>query len=303
MDIATMSAEMASSAAAAAKVLYPIALSVAGLEIAGLVWLGKRRPKPSLRQSAMSVLMGLGYVRAAALGGLVWGWLFYWCWQHRLFDLGLNSAWEALLLFVLVDFCYYWQHRWAHATRWGWASHLQHHSVEQMNMLAPFRLSVTSAISGYQAFYAPIALIGFHPATILAAVLLNVTLQVLAHTETVRRLGVLEKVLVTPSHHRVHHASNDLYVDKNMSVIFIVWDKLFVTFQPELDEVPCVYGLREPVSPRGFWSMVGTLWFREWGRLARDVWRAPSWRARLGFLFGPPGWQPQPDAPPTALAR
>ncbi len=290
MDIVTLSTEMAQSAAGAAKIVFPLALGAALFEFLLLRFI-KRVPY-SMKQAALSLLMGLGYARAAALGGLLWGWLYFLCYEHRLFTLGLGTWWEVLLLFVLVDFFFYWQHRWAHVTRWGWASHLQHHSVEQMNMAAPFRLSVTSAVSGYQAFYAPIALIGFHPAAIVVFILINVSLQVFSHTEAVRKLGWLEWVLNTPSHHRVHHASNDIYLDKNMSGIFIVWDKLFGTFQAERDDTPTVYGLVHPIEAPAGPRLLLILWFREWAWMARDVWRAPDWKARFLYVFGPPGWKP-----------
>lgn len=295
MDVGTLSMQMAQSTAAAAKIAYPFALTAAALEMAFL-WFAWRR-RHSLREAGMSLLMGLGYARAAAVGGLVWGWLFFVCYEWRVTTLALDAWWQWALLFVLVDFCFYWQHRWAHVTRWGWASHVQHHSVEQFNMTAPFRLSVTSAISGYQAFYAPIALLGFHPAHVLVMVLANVTLQVFVHTETVRRLWrPLEWVLNTPSHHRVHHASNAIYLDKNLGGLFIVWDRLFGTFQPELDAEPVRYGLVHPLPPAGYWRTLFALWFREWRDMARDVWRARRWSHRLAYLFGPPGWAPAPAA-------
>ncbi|MEP7300725.1 MAG: sterol desaturase family protein [Caldimonas sp.] len=299
LDIATLSVQMAQSTTAAAKIAYPFALTAAALELMFLWWVARRRH--SLQQAGLSLLMGLGYARAAALGGLLWGWLFFVCYEARLTTLALDRWWHWALLFVLVDFCFYWQHRWAHDTRWGWASHVQHHSVEQFNMTSPFRLSVTSAISGYQVFYAPIALLGFHPAHILVMVLANVTLQVFVHTETVRRLGVLEWFMNTPSHHRVHHASNDIYLDRNLGGLFIVWDRLFGTFQPERDDVPVRYGLVHPIVAVGFWRQLGALWFREWGNMAHDVRRARSWRERIGYAFGAPGWTPQRAASAGAL--
>jgi sterol desaturase/sphingolipid hydroxylase (fatty acid hydroxylase superfamily) len=293
MDVATLSMQMAQSTVQAAKIAYPFALTAAALEFA-LLWFVWRR-RHSLREAGMSLLMGLGYARAAAVGGLLWGWLFFICYEWRVVTLALDQWWQWALLFVLVDFCFYWQHRWAHVTRWGWASHIQHHSVEQFNMTAPFRLSVTSAISGYQVFYAPIALLGIHPAHILVMVLANVTLQVFVHTETVRKLWrPLEWFLNTPSHHRVHHASNAPYLDKNLGGLFIIWDRMFGTFQPELDAEPVRYGLVHPLPATGYWRSLLALWFREWGQMARDVWRARNWRERFAYLFGPPGWTPAP---------
>jgi sterol desaturase/sphingolipid hydroxylase (fatty acid hydroxylase superfamily) len=289
MDIASLSIEMSSAAAGAARWAFGGALLAAAIECGLIRWVA-RRPYGA-REAAMSLLMGVGYARAAALGGLLWGWLYFLCWELRVLTPAIGWPQQVMLL-LLVDFCFYWQHRWAHATRWGWASHLQHHSVEQMNMAAPFRLSVTSAVSGFPAFYAPLALLGFPPALVAVHILLNVGLQVLLHTETVGRLGLLERVFNTPAHHRVHHASNAAYLDRNFGGLLIVWDKLFGSFQAELPGEPPVYGLVTPLAEQRFVPRLLLLWFGEWRAMARDAWRAPRWSQRLRHLFGPPGWRP-----------
>jgi sterol desaturase/sphingolipid hydroxylase (fatty acid hydroxylase superfamily) len=288
MDIAFLSGHMAASSGQAMKILFPLALGAAVLEFMVLKFI-KRVPY-SLRESAISFTMGVGYARAAALVGLVWGWLYFWCYELRLFEFTLKNWWEPVLLFILIDFCFYWQHRFAHVTRWGWVSHLQHHSVEQLTMVSPFRLSVTSAFSGFQAFYAPLALIGFHPAAIVVFVAINVSLQVFLHTETVRKLGPLEWFLNTPSHHRVHHASNEIYLDKNLGGIFIIWDRLFETFQTERDDVRTVYGLVQPIRDDNSVRLIFRLWFAGWIAMFNDVWHAKGIKNKFLFAFGPPGW-------------
>ncbi len=287
-------AAMAAASSSASRLIVAGALGAVAVEWV-FIRLARHAAYP-LRESAMSILMGLGYAKVTALAGFVWGWLYFLCYQHRIFELPAGAWWKYPLLFVLVDFCFYWQHRYAHMTRLGWASHVQHHSVQDINMAAPFRLSLTSTISGYQAFYAPLALLGFHPVAVAVMVLVNVGLQCPLHTELVRRLWwPIEFIFNTPAHHRIHHASNTVYLDKNLGGMFIVWDRLFGTYQDELPETPLVYGLVKPLPPMGFARTVWTLWFSEWRRMAGDAWRARRWTHKLGHVFRPPAWSPTPD--------
>lgn len=285
MDIASLGLEMASATSSASKLILPVCLAGVALELGFIKFL--RKAPYALREAGMSLAMGIAYARAAALAGLVWGWLYFLCYEYRLFTVPADAWWGPVLLFVLVDFCFYWQHRFAHVSRWGWASHLQHHSVEQLNMAAPFRLSVTSTISGFQAFYAPLALLGFHPVLIVVFVLLNVSLQMPLHTELVRKLWwPLEQVLNTPSHHRVHHAKNSIYLDKNLGGLFIVWDRLFGTFEPEDEAEPVVYGLTKNIRTHNPLTIAS----HEFRDILRDVADSETWTDRLSFVVRGPGW-------------
>jgi len=198
----------------------------------------------------------------------------------------LTSSWATwALLLVAADLVYYWFHRLHHEVRVLWAAHVNHHSSQRYNLSTALRQSWTTPFTSLL-FWWPLALLGFPPAMILAAIALNTLYQFWIHTEVIDRIGGLEHVLNTASHHRVHHGANVEYLDRNHGGMFIVWDKLFGTFAPE--RAPVRYGLTSNIDsfdPR-------VIAAHEWRALARDVRGAPNWRARLGYLFGPPGWSP-----------
>jgi sterol desaturase/sphingolipid hydroxylase (fatty acid hydroxylase superfamily) len=193
-------------------------------------------------------------------------------------------AWVGV--FVAQDFCFYWLHRAEHYCRVLWAVHSNHHSAEHFNFTVALRSSMMQPLYRYL-FFAPAALLGFDAPHILFIYAVNQTYQFFLHTETVRRLGFLETFLVTPSHHRVHHASNAVYLDKNMGQVLILWDKLFGTFAPENAAEPTRYGLTHPLPTQRFADVA----FDEWRHLWRDV-RRPglTWRQRLAYALGAPGW-------------
>lgn len=186
--------------------------------------------------------------------------------------------------FVAVELAYYWMHRTSHSVRWMWASHSVHHSSEQLTLPSALRLGWTEVFSGSWLFFAPLILMGFPPLLVVALLTANLKFQFLLHTETVGRLGVLEGVLNTPSSHRVHHASNPQYLDKNFGGVLVVFDRLFGTYQPELDSVPCQYGLTSPLRSNNVFVIV----FHAWAAMAIDAARARSPRALASALFGRP---------------
>lgn len=206
-------------------------------------------------------------------------------WQHRLFTIPLSTGWGLLLLFLGEELAYYCMHRASHEIRWMWASHVVHHTPEHIHLASAFRLGATETFSGGWLFYLPLYLIGFHPLAVSGMLALNLAYQFWLHTDLVGRLGPFEWILNTPSHHRVHHASNPEYVDRNYGGILIVWDRLFGTFAPERTGVPIVYGLVHPLKSRNILQIL----FHEWLAMARDVYAAASWRERLQLLFGRPG--------------
>ncbi len=212
--------------------------------------------------------------------------------QHRL--LTLTHGWFYwFLLFLLVDFQFYWLHRLEHFCRLFWASHVTHHSAEHMNISVGFRASLVRPLYDF-VFFLPLTLAGFYPLDILLMYSLLQLWAVLVHTELVGRLGWLEYFLVTPSHHRVHHASNDRYIDKNMGMTLILWDRLFGTFQrqlPEAEYEPIRYGLVTPLEKGDLRHVV----FREWSNILRDVKRKDiTWKQKIRYVFGPPGWKHTP---------
>lgn len=192
-----------------------------------------------------------------------------------------------IALFLLVDLAFYFEHRVDHFCRLFWAVHVTHHSSEEYNLSTGFRSSVFMPL--YKYFYlAPIALLGMQPADIIFMFSALQIYGILVHTQTVKKLPRwIEYIFVTPSHHRVHHASNAPYLDKNMGMTLIIWDRLFGTFAEELpDEVPH-YGLTKPIArPHHPVDIV----FHEWKAIGHDLRRKVSLRNKLRYLFMPPGW-------------
>jgi sterol desaturase/sphingolipid hydroxylase (fatty acid hydroxylase superfamily) len=195
------------------------------------------------------------------------------------------SWWSWAVLIVAADLVYYWFHRLHHEVRVLWAAHVNHHSSQRYNLSTALRQSWTTPFTSLL-FWWPLALIGFPPAMILAAIAINTLYQFWIHTEVIGRVGPLERVLNTPSHHRVHHGANLEYLDRNHAGMFIVWDKLFGTFVPEGAAVR--FGLTKNIDTFNPVRIA----FHEWAAIVRDVRRAATWRARLGYIFGPPGWSP-----------
>lgn len=194
-----------------------------------------------------------------------------------------------LLLLLAEDFLYYWLHRFDHVIRFFWAVHVTHHSSENMNFTVGFRSSVFQPLYRFL-YFIPLTLIGFKPLDILFIYSATQIWGILVHTELVGKLGWLEYILVTPSHHRVHHASNPRYLDKNMGMFLIIWDKLFGTFQEELPEEeyePIRYGLTHPLTGINPFHII----FHEWESIWQDLRRKDiTLREKLKYLFGPPGW-------------
>lgn len=246
----------------------------------------------SLRETLTNVWLALlngsfdVLLRGLVLLVLVWG-----C-EHRVLTLERGVFyWVALL--VAQDFAYWTLHFVDHRCRFFWAIHVTHHSSEEFNFTTGFRSSV------FQPFYRtlyflPLAFLGFQPLDILFMYAATQMYGVLVHTEWNVRLGWLEHILVTPSHHRVHHASNGRYLDKNMGMIFIVWDKLFGTFAAEDPSDPPRYGITKPIPNRGPFGIV----LHEWRDMFRDVReKGRTFGQKLGYIFRPPGWSPRVEKP------
>lgn len=209
--------------------------------------------------------------------------------DHRFFN-GPENVWLYWIsLLVFEDFMYYWLHRMDHVCRLFWATHVTHHSSPKFNLTVGFRSSVMEPLYRFL-YFIPIALCGYRPIDIAFIYAATQIWGILVHTEKVDKLGWLEYMLVTPSHHRVHHGSNVKYLDKNMGMFLIIWDKIFGTFQPELPATayePIRYGLTKPLDKEDPVNIV----FHEWVNISRDLRRKGlSFRQRWNYLFGPPGW-------------
>jgi sterol desaturase/sphingolipid hydroxylase (fatty acid hydroxylase superfamily) len=247
-------------------------------------WLKRKGRAPQWKDSATSLSLGLGSLVAGALtAGLVYA-LGAWIHQFRLADVPI-AWWSFLLCFVVDDLAYYLFHRSAHRVRWFWASHVVHHSSEAYNLSTALRQTWTGFVSLSFLFRLPLFLV-FPPGLVFFCAGLNLVYQYWIHTEAVGRCPRwFEAVMNTPSHHRVHHAVNPRYLDRNYAGVFIVWDRVFGTFEPEREEDRPRYGIVTPL--RSF----NPLWaaFHEWFGIAKDVAKAP-WGAKLGYLWREPGW-------------
>ena len=236
-----------------------------------------------------SIFMGVGSLVAGALSAAFVITLAYWVWQNfRIFDFGYS--WLVFLLaFVLDDFVFYWTHRFGHRMRWMWAAHVIHHSSQHYNLSTALRQTWTGQLTPGIFFRWPIFLLGIEPAIVFFCAGLNLVYQFWIHTEAIDKCPKwFEAVMNTPSHHRVHHSSNPRYLDANYAGVFIIWDRMFGTFIPEISEDPCVYGLVaniETYNP----LRVAT---HEWASIFQDIRSADSWRDRLLYLLAPPGWTP-----------
>ncbi len=249
-------------------------------------WRGRGRYE--WRDAGSSLALGLGSTVAGALtGGAVLA-MSIWVWSHRLFD--VSWAWWAFALcFVLDDLAYYAFHRSAHRVRWFWASHVIHHSSQHYNLSTALRQTWTGFFSLGFIFRLPLFLIGFPPAMVFFCAGLNLVYQFWIHTEQVNRLPRwFEAVMNTPSHHRVHHAVNPRYLDRNYAGVFIIWDRMFGTFEPERDDDRPRYGIVKALPTLNpLWAAI-----HEWVAIGRDAVQSRSAGELAGRLFGPPGWQP-----------
>ena len=222
-----------------------------------------------------------------------------WVYAHQLTKITVDGWGSALLLFFLLEFFYYWQHRAGHQVRWFWSNHAIHHSPNQLNLSASLRIGVFSKVTGVVIFMLPMVWIGFDLRTVLAALSLNLLYQFWIHATWIPKLGWLEYVFNTPSAHRVHHAANIEYLDGNYGGVLIVFDRLFGTYIAERDDLPCRYGLVNPITSYNPFSIE----FAQWKSLAHDLASARSLRAFIGYLAMPPGWKPDGQGETTAELR
>lgn len=209
-----------------------------------------------------------------------------WCYEHQFCSIE-NVFLYWLFLFLLEDFAFYFEHRIDHFCRLFWAVHVTHHSSEEFNLSTGFRSSVFQPVYRF-VYFIPIALVGFHPLDIVFMYSLTQTFGILVHTQYIQKMPAwFEAIFVSPSHHRVHHASNTIYLDKNMGMCLIIWDKLFGTFQKELPEEPVVFGLTKPIQQSGHSIKII---FHEWQDLAKDLRKSKHIHHRIKYLLMPPGW-------------
>jgi sterol desaturase/sphingolipid hydroxylase (fatty acid hydroxylase superfamily) len=199
-----------------------------------------------------------------------------------------ENIWVYIIAFLALDFSGYCIHRIQHTTNVFWNAHIIHHSSEEFNLACALRQSISVFFRIFTFFLLPAALLGV-PGNVIAIVApLHLFIQFWYHTQLIGKMGFLEKIIVTPSHHRVHHAINPEYIDKNYSQVFIIWDKMFGTFQEEQDHIPPVYGITRPVAT---WNPV-KINFQHMFLLISDAWRTKNWNDKMRIWFMPTGWRP-----------
>ncbi|GAB3166097.1 sterol desaturase family protein [Telluribacter humicola] len=268
-------------------ILYAVPVFVGSIiiEVLYLRHLQRHHDHYQTKDTVSSLSMGIGNVitgivsKAVVFGAVT---LFY---QFRLFEPDRMQWWYWVAIFFADDFSYYWFHRTSHGVRYFWASHVVHHSSQFYNLGTALRQTWTGNLSGSFIFYLWMPLLGFHPVDVILMQSISLLYQFFIHTEAVGKLPrLIEFIFNTPSHHRVHHGSDVEYLDKNHAGILIIWDRMFGTFQEEGKRPR--YGLTTNINTYNPFQIA----LHEWMDIGRDVVKAPSLRAALGYVFGPPGW-------------
>lgn len=199
-----------------------------------------------------------------------------------------STLWLYVIAFVGIDFASYWSHRFNHVVNIFWNRHIIHHSSEEYNLACALRQEISAIVVIYFFLYIPMAVMGV-PAHVIAVLApIHLFAQFWYHTKLINKMGILEHVLMTPSHHRVHHAINAEYIDKNYSAILIIWDKWFGTFQEERADIPPVYGILKPAQT---WNPLVINFMHAW-QIAKDAWRTQSWKDKVRIWFMRTGWRP-----------
>lgn len=253
-------------------------------------WWGWRKGKDTVRNMDMISSLSSGVTNVTKdVVGLYFVVLSY---PFFLKNLAITHVPSTIAVYIIaffsLDFAGYWVHRLQHITNFFWNGHIVHHSSEEFNLACALRQSISAIVKTFAIFLLPAALLGV-PAEVIGVVApLHLFAQFWYHTQHINKMGFLEKIIVTPSHHRVHHAINPVYIDKNYGQIFIIWDKLFGTYQEELPDVPPVYGITRPVRT---WNPIKINFQHVW-LLVKDAWRAKSWKDKIRIWVMPTGWRP-----------
>jgi sterol desaturase/sphingolipid hydroxylase (fatty acid hydroxylase superfamily) len=272
------------------------------IELAALKWLdhdsafdGSGVSGYSAKDTRTSMLMGLGSLASTLLfkvgAFVVYNAVFVYL---APFELPMHTWWSWVIAIAGVDLAYYFSHRFVHRVNVGWAAHQAHHSSEYMNFGTALRQKWNPWFEFF--FFLPLPFLGIAPWVIYLAFGFNLIYQFFVHTEVVGKLWrPLELVMNTPSHHRVHHGSDPEYLDKNYAGIFIVWDRMFGSFVEEKQRP--TYGLTKPVETYNLLK----LQYGDYAQIVRNVRASSRWRDKLGYLFGPPGWEPKDHVPDPDL--
>ncbi len=251
-----------------------------------------------VKDASASIALGLGNLFIGIATKVFIVLFFAWIYQYRFFTIAYTAWWAWILCFFADDFSYYWAHRSAHTIRWFWASHVVHHSSEKYNLATALRQTWTSNITGGFIFWAWMPLAGFEPGMILLMQSVSLIYQFWIHTEAINKMPKwFEFIFNTPSHHRVHHGSDLLYLDKNHAGIMVIWDRMFGTFQPE--EFTPTYGLTKNINTFNPVKIA----FHDWVNMAKDFKRSKKLSHILGYMFNAPGWSHDGSTKTTAQLR
>ncbi|ABZ93610.1 Sterol desaturase [Leptospira biflexa serovar Patoc strain 'Patoc 1 (Ames)'] len=272
----------------------PVFFLLIGIE----VYIGYRRNKDLYRLNDSIADLSTGIISQ------IWGlfqkgvglYAYFYIYEHfRFFEFAMTNPWAWVLCIVGQDFCYYWSHRLAHEVNFLWAGHVIHHHSEEYNLVVALRQTGLGGLVSW-IFYVPLALFGFHPWMYLASGQINLIYQFWVHTKAVGKIGKIgEYLLSTPSHHRVHHAINPIYIDKNHGGIFIIFDRMFGTFREETE--PCVYGTVKPL--RSFNPVYAN--FHYYWELLKQAFQAEYFLDKILVFFKPPGWIPRQGQKPAGF--
>ena len=269
-------------------IIYAIPFFVFAMLLEFFVASAKNIKSYTAKDAFSSIAMGLGNVFIGFVSKLFVFAALYFVYENlRIFTIPI-SWWSFMILFFLDDFSYYWFHRTSHENRFFWASHVVHHSSKHYNLSTALRQTWTGSFYSF-IFWLWLPLIGFHPGMIIFQMSISLLYQFWIHTELIQKMPKwIELFFNTPSHHRVHHGSNPIYLDKNHAGILIIWDKLFGTFQPELKSEKVQYGLVVNIKTYNPIFIA----FNEWGALFKDLnTKNISVRDRIKYLYKPPGWK------------
>ena len=253
-------------------------------------WYGWRKGFDTVRTLDMVSSLSSGVTNSTkdvlglSIAIISYGWLV-----NHLAITHIEATWALYIIaFFALDFAGYWTHRLAHSIKFFWNNHIVHHSSEEYNLACALRQSISSFIKIYAVLLIPAAILGVPEKVIAVVAPLHLFAQFWYHTRHIGKMGILEYIIVTPSHHRVHHAINPEYLDKNYAQIFIFWDRLFGTFQEEQKNIPAVYGVTRPVRT---WNPIKINFMHMW-LLIKDAWHTKSWKDKFRIWLMPLGWRP-----------
>ena len=253
-------------------------------------WYGWRKGFDTVRTLDMVSSLSSGVTNSTkdvlglSIAIITYGWLV-----NHLAITHIQASWLVYVIaFLALDFAGYWTHRLAHTINFFWNNHIVHHSSEEFNLACALRQSISVFVRIYAVLLIPAALLGVPEKVIAVVGPLHLFAQFWYHTRHINRMGFLEYIIVTPAHHRVHHAINPEYLDKNYGQIFIFWDRMFGTFQEEQASIPAVYGVTRPVRT---WNPIKINFMHMW-LLIKDAWRTKNWKDKFRIWFMPLGWRP-----------